>query len=91
MDAIAEQPAVAALAAPSGGDAAPDLAQATAVLTAAAARAARGWPRAPALALTGFAACSACAAANHPDVAAAALACLQTLLGAAPDTRLQPD
>ena len=77
---MAAAPAVAALAAPGGGDAAPDLAQAAAVLATAAARAAG---EAPALAqLVGFRVCPACAAAAHPDVSAAALACLEALLGA---------
>ncbi|KAK9834976.1 hypothetical protein WJX81_001316 [Elliptochloris bilobata] len=84
LDVVARAPAVVALATPGGGDAAPDLAQAAAVLTTAAARAAasRAWaPPAPRLALAGFSICAACAAACHPDVAAAALACLEALLG----------
>lgn len=85
LDMIAAAPGLAALAAPGGGDAAPDLAQAAAVLITAAVRGATCGAAAlpaPRLALAGFSVGAACAAACHPEVSASALACLEALLGA---------
>lgn len=85
LDTIAATPGLAALATPGGGDAAPDLAQAAAVLITAAVRAATCGAAAlsaPRLALAGFSVGAACAAACHSEVSASALACLKALLGA---------